>query len=186
MNYDAYYKTEDLFGEPYPELIDFFRTRPRRGRVLDLGCGQGRDAIAIARLGYEVVGIDNSTVGIDQMMSGAERERLNVLGKVCDIYDFVEFQDFDFVLFDSMFHFAKNDKEKETGLIKRTVENVETGCVIINCIQDIGDKVKIYNASIDFDNTLERLSDMKFKYTWEDKASGHRSTTDYRMLIVRK
>ena len=36
-----------------------------RGRVLDVGCGAGRHALALARQGYEVVGIDPSPGAID-------------------------------------------------------------------------------------------------------------------------
>ena len=68
VSYDKYYQTKNLFGDPYPELIEFFTDHPEKGKVLDLGCGQGRDAIALARLGYSVTGIDNSQVGIDQMI----------------------------------------------------------------------------------------------------------------------
>ena len=50
VSYDKQYQTENLFGEPYSE----------RGRLLDLGCGQGRNAIPLAQLGYEVTGMDIS------------------------------------------------------------------------------------------------------------------------------
>lgn len=48
--YDKYYQTANLFGEPYLELIEFFSEYPMKGKVLDLGCGQGRDAIASLRV----------------------------------------------------------------------------------------------------------------------------------------
>jgi SAM-dependent methyltransferase len=42
------------FYEPFLKLI------PAGGRILDAGCGSGRDSLAFLRLGYEVVSIDAS------------------------------------------------------------------------------------------------------------------------------
>lgn len=39
VTYDKYYQTENLFGDPYPELIKFLTDYPKKGKVLDLGCG---------------------------------------------------------------------------------------------------------------------------------------------------
>jgi len=186
VTYDKYYQTESLFGEPYPELIEFMSEYPKKGKVLDLGCGQGRDAIALARLGYSVTGIDNSKVGIDQMNEIGEIENLNLDGQVGDIYSFDRFDEFDIVLLDSMFHFAKKDKEKEIGLIKRIVSDIGNGSIVIVCIQDTGDKVQILNQAIDFEKQLSRLTDMKFTYTFEDSDSRHESETDYRMVVIEK
>jgi len=131
VTYDKYYQTENLFGEPYPELIDFFTAYPKKGNVLDLGCEQGRDAIPLARLGYSVTGIDNSKVGIEQMNQIGQDENLNLVGQVEDIYAFDRFSEFDIVLIDSMFHFAKKDKEKEIGLIKRIVADIKKGSLVV-------------------------------------------------------
>ena len=186
VTYDKYYQTENFFGEPYPELIDFLANYPKKGKLLDLGCGQGRDSIALARLGYNVSGVDNSKVGIDQMNEIGKAENLNLIAQVADIYNFDQFDKFDIILLDSMFHFAKNDKEKEIGLIKKIVSKIKNEGLIIVCIQDTGDKVEILNKAIDFQKKLNRLTGKNFKYTFEDKESGHKSETKYRMIIVEK
>ncbi|TFV92412.1 class I SAM-dependent methyltransferase [Algoriphagus kandeliae] len=185
-SYDKYYQTQDLFGDPYPELIEFFAAYPKKGKVLDLGCGQGRDAIALARIGYSVIGIDQSKVGIDQMNRIAQSENLNLIGKVGDIYSFNQFVGFDIILLDSMFHFTKKDKGKEIELIKKITSLMKNGSLIVVCIQDTGNKVLSLNEAIDFEKQLTRLMDMKFSYSFEDKKSGHKSKTDYRMIAAEK
>jgi hypothetical protein len=54
------------------------------------------------------------------------------------------------------------------------------------CIQDKGDKVQILNQSIDFEKEYSRLADNKFKYTFEDQKSEHKSEMDYRMIAIEK
>ena len=52
-DYDALYaRTPDALGAPTRAFVDFFDGYDRPNvRVLDIGCGQGRDALFIARLG---------------------------------------------------------------------------------------------------------------------------------------
>ena len=184
--YDNHYQTENLFGEPYAELIAFFADYTKKGKVLDLGCGQGRDAIALARLGYAVTGMDDSKVGIEQMNHIGQNEGLNLVGQVGDMYAFDRFDEFDIVLLDSMFHFTKKDKEKEIGLIKKIISELKNGSLLAVCIQDTGDKVQILNMTIDFEKRRKRLMDKGFEYVFEDSDSGHTSKTDYRMIVAKK
>lgn len=186
LKYNQYYQTENLFGDPYPELIHFFATYPQKGKVLDLGCGQGRDAISIARLGYEVVGMDNSRVGIEQMIQIAERENLPLTGLVSNMYEMDDFTGFDFILLDSMFHFLKADLDKETGLIKKIMVGIDEGSHVIFCIQDSGKKVQILNEILNVDNIYSKLLDQSIEYLFEDKKTGHKSKSKYRLIIVRK
>ncbi|MDO6674267.1 methyltransferase domain-containing protein [Tenacibaculum sp. 1_MG-2023] len=186
VTYDKYYQTENLFGEPYTELIEFLANYPKKGKLLDLGCGQGRDALALAQLGYNVTGIDNSKVGIAQMNEIGKTKNLDLVGIVADIYDFEQFDEFEIILLDSMFHFAKKDKKKEVGLIQKIISKVKNGGLVVICIQDTGNKVQILNQAIDFKKQLNRLADKKLKYIFEDKESGHKSETDYRMVIIEK
>lgn len=186
-NYDKYYATENLFGEPYHELIDFFEHYEPKGKMIDVGCGQGRDSIPLARLGYDVTGIDNSKIGIDQMIKNSDTDNLNIAGLVGDIYAYDSYQDFDIVLLDSMFHFEKRDKQRETGLIDKIAKRIKNNAVICICIQDTGSKLKILkdtiiNTNLEFDI----LNDSTLMYTYEDKESGHKSETRYIMYILKK
>lgn len=183
-SYDKQYKTENLFGEPYPELIEFFSTYSKRGKLLDLGCGQGRDAIPIAHLGYSVTAIDKSKVGIKQMILKSQKEGLKIKGYVEDIYKYNDFNKYDFILLDSMFHFYKKDKNKETGLIKRIIQNSKKGAVIVICIQDTGKKVEILNKTLTTTKKAKVFKELGFNYEWIDKDSGHTSYTNYKMIII--
>lgn len=183
--YNKYYQTENLFGNPYPELIAFFAEFPERGNVLDLGCGQGRDAISLAHLGFDITGIDNSKVGIAQMNQIAKLENLPLKGIVKDIYKYKDFDTYDFVLLDSMFHFAKKDLKKETEFIQTILTKVKKGCMVVVCIQDTAKKVAILNETIETKKPVERILDKKFTYTFEDTESKHVSKTEYRMIVVK-
>jgi len=48
------------------------------GKALDVGAGMGRDALHLARLGWDVTGIDLSAQGLAVMRSGAEKAGLKV------------------------------------------------------------------------------------------------------------
>ncbi len=132
--YDKHYENEAYFGNPYPELVAFFQNYPARNAVLDLGCGQGRDALFLGRIGYRVIGINHSRIGIRQLNTAAQKEKLPVSGLVTDLYTFAIADEFDMVLLDSIFHFYQKDMERETALLKRIIEEIKRGGVICNFI----------------------------------------------------
>lgn len=185
--YDKYYKTEDYFGDPYPELIDFFERYEPKGRLLDLGCGQGRNAIPLARLGYNVTGIDLSKVGINRIVEAGAAEDLNLQGIVDDLYDFDNFDEYDIILLDSMFHFEKPDKKREIALIEKIASGIKTNGSICFCIQDLGDKINVLKETLsDSQDEFNIIKDSKIKYLFEDKESSRKSVSDYRIYVIKK
>jgi SAM-dependent methyltransferase len=105
-DYDKLYgEARDALGPPTPFIVKALgRLGPTPARVLDVGCGQGRDALFMARLGHSVVGVDASRNGIRCLVAAAEAEALPVVGIVADIREFVPEGRFDLLLFDRTLH----------------------------------------------------------------------------------
>ena len=105
-DYDKLYgTTPDALGEPTQIFVDFFKRQKRTQlRVLDVGCGQGRDALFIARQGHRVVGVDISPHGIQDLVEAANQEKLHIEGIVADIVTFAPEGKFDVVLIDRTLH----------------------------------------------------------------------------------
>jgi SAM-dependent methyltransferase len=55
------------------------------GRALDLGCGEGRNAIWLASRGWDVVGVDFSRVGLDKARQLAEQRHVDVEWILADV-----------------------------------------------------------------------------------------------------
>lgn len=185
-SYDKHYRIENYFGDPYPALIDFLTDISPKGKLLDLGCGQGRDAIPLARLGFEVTGIDNSMVGIDQMLEIAREEGLALEGILGDIYHYKGIDEFDIILMDSMFHFTKKDREKEVGYLSGVLGSMKSGAMLVICIHNTGAIFKNLLGVINqFDNLLP-IIEQDFNYTFNEPNSDHRSVTSYKLLAYKK
>jgi ubiquinone/menaquinone biosynthesis C-methylase UbiE len=56
----------------------------KKGRVLDIGCGTGREAFALAKRGYQVVGIDISHKEIEIARDEAKKLAIDASFKECD------------------------------------------------------------------------------------------------------
>ncbi len=60
-----YGKTVYIYGKrPSKFLSENYKILPSAGTVLDIGIGEGRNAVFLARMGFDVTGIDISTVAI--------------------------------------------------------------------------------------------------------------------------
>ena len=64
-DYEAFYRENpNGLGKPTKEYVSFFDVYGKRNaRVLDVECGQGRDALFIGRLGHTVTAVDISRSG---------------------------------------------------------------------------------------------------------------------------
>ncbi len=57
----------DALRPPVPFILEHIQTLPPGSRLLDLGAGDGRHAIPLAREGYVVTAVDVSDVGLERL-----------------------------------------------------------------------------------------------------------------------
>ena len=109
VKYDEHYRADPAAcGPPFDEFAAFC-SDAEPGSVLDLGCGQGRDALMFARAGHRVVGVDVSSVGIEQLRDVARAEGLEVEAVVADTCAFQPEEGFDVVILDRVLHMLAAD-----------------------------------------------------------------------------
>lgn len=105
-DYEKFYQNNPHgLGKPTKEFVEFFSTYPKsKAKILDIGSGQGRDALFIARLGHSVTAIDLSPSGIADLQENADAENLNISTEVADICLYEIQQDFDVIVVDRTLH----------------------------------------------------------------------------------
>ena len=157
------------------------------GKALDVGCGQGRDAIMLARHGYEVVGIDSSSIGIEQMVSKAKEVGRPVTGIVADFYEY-DFQDqYAAIVLDSILHFQKSDLKKELALLDRLLEHLEEGGYFFIFVHQSTQKEKVLNEWVAKQGgKLETVVADYIDYVYEEKASDFRSEFQMFMIVLQR
>ncbi|WP_052444352.1 bifunctional 2-polyprenyl-6-hydroxyphenol methylase/3-demethylubiquinol 3-O-methyltransferase UbiG [Flammeovirga sp. OC4] len=116
--WDAFYRSQGAFGAPYPELVDFLKQIQPKKSLLDLGAGQGRDAITAQQLGFEVTAVDISKEGIQQIQANGIR------GIVDDIFNYTLDQNYQVILLDAVIHCQPEDQEEEKKLFKAIEEHL--------------------------------------------------------------
>ncbi len=100
MDWDETYADKAGYFGPEPDrlVVEHVPAR-KRLRVLDVGAGQGRNCIPLARQGHAVTAIDSSSVALEQIQAVASREGLDITTRVADFRTFAsDSQPFDVVL----------------------------------------------------------------------------------------
>lgn len=78
------------------------------GRMLDLGAGEGADAIRMALLGYSVEAVDISKVGTDKIRAFAEQVGVTMDVRVADVATYEPEGQFDVVVCNGVLHYIED------------------------------------------------------------------------------
>jgi len=103
-NYDSWYQTKmgSFVDRVETQCVMRLCGLPKGSRILDMGCGSGNFSVKLARLGYEVVGIDLSKEMLSLAKEKARKEGLSIEFHEMNVYDLK----FDDESFDGVFSVA--------------------------------------------------------------------------------
>ncbi len=86
---ERYSSPEYAFGTQPNDFLVSVASKIPQGRVLCLGEGEGRNAVYLASLGYEVVAVDQSKIGLAKAQQLARQQQVKIHTIVADLADFV-------------------------------------------------------------------------------------------------
>ena len=151
---EAYLANRSVYGAPYPAVIDYVGGRPA-GRLLDVGCGQGRNAVPLAARGHVVTAVDGSLVGVRQTVRAAAARGLAVWGIVADLTTFPVRGRYDLALLDMVLH-ALPDDGRRLALLAAVRSAIEPGGAVFVVVPEPGPLVDLVAASLSPWTTIVR------------------------------
>lgn len=115
--YDEKYRQEGFYWGRRPSCICYkvleLLPPERPVRLLDIGCGEGRNAIFFARNGYQVTAFDLSPVGIEKAKKWAEEIGVPLRVFVANLLDFRLEEPYDILFSTGTLHYIPEELRAE-------------------------------------------------------------------------
>ncbi|MFO8059817.1 MAG: methyltransferase domain-containing protein [Bacillota bacterium] len=102
-------ESSSIFGDASREIVAASGVLPRDSRVLDMGCGEGRNALFLARAGFRVDAFDISERAVSKMLRSAEQRGIEVTGWVEDMTRFRFRRQYDLIISHGVLHLLQRD-----------------------------------------------------------------------------
>ncbi len=93
--------------KPHKEVVEIEELMRRGAKVLDLGSGEGRDLLFLAKKGFNVTAMDISARGIERTKKLAEEKGVKIKTVIGDIKQFEFREKYDLIISMAFLHFLK-------------------------------------------------------------------------------
>ena len=115
--YEEKYKgTTNYFGiKPAPLCMKVLWMMPfeKRIKLLDIGCGEGRNAVFFAKNGYEVTAFDSAAAGVEKTKRNAEQAGVQINVFQADLNEYRLKDKFDVIFSIGALHYIRPQLRKE-------------------------------------------------------------------------
>jgi len=126
---EIYKKEEDFsyydFNNPHPDIPSLFKSFPKESKILDLGCGSGRNLVFLAKKGFQMYGLDNAEKGLKTIKTKLKKEKLNASFENQSFFQTLPYQDnfFDILIsIQAIQHGSESEIKKAIKEIYRTLK----------------------------------------------------------------
>ena len=127
-NYENWYATEEYFwGTKEADLChELIKLVPpsKDIKVLDIGCGEGKDMVYLAKQGYDVYGFDITENGIAKTKRLAKENNVEVTSWIDDVNSFKTDLKFDIIYSTGTIQYLDDDKIEEFFIKVKDMTNV--------------------------------------------------------------
>ncbi|NOY15198.1 MAG: methyltransferase domain-containing protein [bacterium] len=120
-DYNLKYLQKGLYWglKPHSLVVDSVKFLPLNAKILDLGCGEGRNSLFLAGKGFDLTAIDIAEEGIKKLKKFAKKENLNINAYVSDVKSYLKnCQEFDAIFGINVLQFI--DQNNIFSVIKKT------------------------------------------------------------------
>lgn len=134
-----YKKSKELIwkGFVHEKQLKHILKHIKKGKILDLGAGEGGDAIFLAKKGFDVKAIDISETAINKIKKIAKKEKVSIKAEAADLETYKIKQNYDAIISFAAIHFLK--KQQINKIIKDMKEHTNKGGINIIMVFRKGD-----------------------------------------------
>lgn len=134
----------ETFGKPSDEIYDIACELKKGSQILDVGAGEGRNAIYLSEQGFNVDAFDISEKGIKKLNYLATKKGVYINSFICDVSNFIFCKQYDLIIAHGILQFIDN------SIRNKFIEQMKNFT-----------KVGGYNIISVFTNTTEIPEDLK-------------------------
>lgn len=134
MNYNKIYKIngsvwENKVNSIILKALKFLKTKQAL-KVLDLGCGQGKEAFFLAKKGFDITAVDSSKIAIKQIKEKTRNNKLPINAIYCDAANYkIKNSEYDIIAAMNVMQFL--EKEEVVNLIKNIKTSLKNNGLIV-------------------------------------------------------
>jgi len=118
MAKEKYFFEEEVFSkpnykfmfEPDKKTIKEILKYKKKGKILELGCGEGGTSLGLAKKGFDVACMDISKTAISKIKEKAKKERIQINAICADLESYKINGKYDIIIGSGFFHFLPKGK----------------------------------------------------------------------------